>query len=68
MRFSIGALATISFASLCLADFSPAGCKARTEVRDALRDELKQTHLDQLKFTDKAARRHEVPTKTIPAF
>ena len=60
MRFSICVLATISFASLCLADSSPCGCEPRTEVRDALRDRLKPVDLNQLKFTDQAARRHEV--------
>jgi len=44
----------------CCTGASIAGCEARPEVRQALREKLKDSDLDRLKFAERAAREHQL--------
>jgi thiol-disulfide isomerase/thioredoxin len=61
VRLSVYLTATISLGGLtCYAGSSVPGCDARPEVRQALREKLKDSDLARLKFADRAAREHQV--------
>lgn len=60
MRLVLCLTATVSFVGLtCYAGSRP-GCEARPEVRQILATKLKESELDKLKFSDRAARQHQV--------
>ena len=60
MRIQLFLVALLSLAGSCSAQLPVPGCEARSEVRKVLREKLRDSDLDKLKYTDRIARQKEV--------
>jgi thiol-disulfide isomerase/thioredoxin len=69
VRLFLCLTATISLGGVtCCGGSLPGGCEARPEVRQTLREKLKDSDLDRLKFADRAARQHQILENLIAQY
>ena len=68
MRIAALSILVLSHGQACFAQNQLPGCEPRTEVQQALREQLNQQTLQKLKFAEQAARQHEVLESLIEKY